>query len=64
MQTTTRTVRRVTLGDLVAAAYDRAERTNAPRNLVPRVAARCLEARLRRAKRADLIRALALAERR
>lgn len=63
MRPTTKTIPAVTLGDLVAAAFDRAERTSEFPIVVREVAARDLEARLRRSNRADLIRTLALADR-
>lgn len=63
MKPTTKTIRTVTLGDLVAAAFDRAERTGELPVVVREVAARDLEARLRRSNRVDLIRTLASAER-
>jgi hypothetical protein len=59
----TKKIHTVTLGDLVAAAFDRAERTSELPIVVREVAGRDLEARLRRFNRADLILTLASTER-
>jgi hypothetical protein len=57
MRMPTRT-RETTLGDLVVAAFESARVTTSSRRLASRLAARTVEAQLRRARRADLIREL------
>lgn len=63
MRLTTKTIHAVTLGDLVAAAFDRAQRTSDLPIVAREIAARDLEGRLRRSDRADLIRMMVLADR-
>jgi hypothetical protein len=59
----TPTYREMTLGDLIADSFDRAEKTGAEAGLVPHMAKRDLEAQLLIAGRTDLILGLALTER-
>jgi hypothetical protein len=60
MKTTTKTIHETTLGDLVAAAFDRAKRTLELPLVAGQVAARDVERSLERANRRDVIRTLAI----
>jgi hypothetical protein len=60
MKSTTATIHEMTLGDLVAAAFDQAERTSGLPLVAGQVAAREIERSLTRANRLDLIRTLAV----